>query len=75
MTVGIITINIGVELRNGGWSRGVWNTNKADLQLNGILNLWDGNPVYVDALTGTGSIALSTQYGAGPATACRNGRR
>jgi autotransporter-associated beta strand protein len=57
---GLITIDTGVGLVNGGFSRGVWTNNLADLTINGTgsLDMWDGNPVRVDALNGTGSILL-----------------
>lgn len=57
---GLITIDTGIGLVNGGFSRAVWTNNLADLTINGTgsLDIWDGNPVRVDALNGTGSIAL-----------------
>jgi autotransporter-associated beta strand protein len=69
MTGGLITIDSGVKLVNGGWSKGTWINgtipNKADMAVNGTLDLWDGNPVYVDALTGAGAINVSLAYGTG----------
>ncbi|MGL4400963.1 MAG: beta strand repeat-containing protein, partial [Luteolibacter sp.] len=57
---GLISIDSGVRLLNGGFARGVWTNNFADLTINstGSLDMWDGNPVRVDALNGTGSILL-----------------
>jgi len=58
MTGGLITIDSGTTLQNGGWSRGLWTDSKADMQVNGTLDVWDGNPVYVGALSGTGAVTL-----------------
>lgn len=52
-------INIqGGNLRNGGWSGGVWTNNKAGLNIasGAAFDMWDGNTVFVDALTGSGSV-------------------
>jgi len=59
MTGGLITIDSGTTLQNGGWSRGLWTNNKADMQVNGTLDVWDGNPVYVNALNGSGAVTLN----------------
>ena len=59
MTGGLITIDSGVSLVNGGWSKGIWTNNKADMQVNGTLDVTDGNPVRVNALNGAGPITLS----------------
>jgi len=56
MSGGLITIDGGVTLKNGGYQKGVWTSNKASMNVSGTLDLWDGNTVYVDALTGSGII-------------------
>lgn len=57
MTGGLIDILSGVTLlRNGGWQKGVWTSNLSSLNVGGTFDLWDGNSVRVDALTGAGTI-------------------
>jgi len=68
MTGGLITIDSGTTLQNGGWSRGLWTNNKADMQVNGTLDVWDGNPVYVNALNGSGAVTLNDWAHGGAAT-------
>lgn len=58
MSGGLITIDSGVTFVNGGWMKGVWTNNRSDLQVNGTLDVTDGNPVIVNALNGSGAIAL-----------------
>jgi autotransporter-associated beta strand protein len=66
---GTIDIEQGT-LRNGGWQGANWTNNKASLKIAGgaTLDLWAGNPVYVDALTGSGSVTngYSTSQGFAP---------
>jgi len=52
----IIDVQSGATMRNGGWAPFVWTNNKADLNVDGSFDIWDGNAVIVDALTGSGSI-------------------
>jgi uncharacterized repeat protein (TIGR02543 family) len=59
MTGGLITIDSGVTFVNGGWSKGIWTHNKADMQVNGTLDVSNGNPVIVNSLNGAGAIVLS----------------
>ncbi len=61
---GLIDIE-GGTLRNGGWSGGVWTSNYASLNIgaNGTLDLWDGNTVIVDGLTGNGTVTHTTNGG------------
>ncbi len=59
MTGGLITIDPGVTFVNGGWSKGIWTNNKSDLQVNGTLDVSDGNPVIVNSLNGAGAIILA----------------
>jgi fibronectin-binding autotransporter adhesin len=57
MTGGTIDIE-GGKLVNGGWQGGIWTNNKASMNIatNGTFDIWDGNSVLVDALTGNGTI-------------------
>lgn len=56
MTGGVIDIVSGTTLVNGGWAKGKWGENKAGLQVNGTLDLRDGEWVGADALTGSGVV-------------------
>lgn len=56
MTGGLITIDGGATLVNGGWQKGVWTENLAGMHVDGVFDIWDGNPVRIDALTGSGSV-------------------
>ena len=58
MAGGTLTIDAGVRLRNGGWNKGVWTANLSKLEVNGVLDLWDGQSVFGDALTGAGLIDI-----------------
>ena len=60
MSGGLIDIASGVTLRNGGWQKGIWTTNLSSLNVGGTFDLWDGNAVRVDALTGAGTINKGT---------------
>lgn len=53
---GLIDIQSGATVINGGWQCIDWSSNLASLNVDGTFNLWDGNTVYVDALTGAGSV-------------------
>lgn len=61
MSGGSIQIEPGCTLINGGWQKGEWSNNKADLLINGTLDLWDGKPVYVNSLDGSGSLRLADE--------------
>jgi autotransporter-associated beta strand protein len=63
MTGGQIIIDSGVSLINGGWSMGIWTNNLSNMQINGVMDLWDGQPVRVNALTGSGSVNFSNPWG------------
>ena len=41
---------------NGGWQNITWTNNLAALNVDGTLNLWDGQNVIVDALAGNGTV-------------------
>ena len=57
MTGGLIDIEGGV-IMNGGWSGGQWTNNKAGLYIasGARFDVWNGNTVYIDALTGSGTV-------------------
>lgn len=63
MTGGTIDIQ-GGALRNGGFAGGIWTANKASMNIapGATLDLWDGNTVMVDALTGSGTVT-HTSFG------------
>lgn len=65
MTGGSLILRNGVTLRNGGNQGGVWTNNLAALSIDATstLDLWNGNPIYVDALTGAGTITISINTG------------
>ena len=58
MTTGALIDVQGGAIRNGGWQGQVWTNNKADLNIAGgaTFDIWDGNGVIVDALTGAGTL-------------------
>jgi fibronectin-binding autotransporter adhesin len=58
MTGGLIDIVSGTTLKNGGWQKGVWTDNKAGMQVNGTLDVFDGNNIFADALTGSGTVTM-----------------
>jgi len=41
---------------NGGWQNMAWTSNLAAMQVDGMLDLNDGNAVIIDALTGSGTV-------------------
>ncbi|MCR5162656.1 MAG: hypothetical protein K6C40_01425, partial [Thermoguttaceae bacterium] len=53
---------------NGGWGGQVWSQNYADLYLaeGAMIDLWDGASMYVNALTGAGTITPGTRTPRGP---------
>ncbi len=57
MTGGWIDIQEGT-IRNGGWQGGVWTNNKASMNIasGATFDIWDGQGVFVDALTGLGTV-------------------
>ena len=59
---GVINIPAGTGIQNGGWQNITWTNNLASLNVNGGFDLWDGNQVRVDALTGSGSV-IDPNYG------------
>ena len=61
---GLIDIEAGT-LRNGGWSGTTWTNNQASMYIGSgaTLDLWDGKPIYVDALNGPGTVNKTQQNG------------
>ena len=64
MTGGMIDIQ-GGTLRNGGWDGGIWTTNRASMNIasGARFDIWSGQSVTVDALTGGGLVDSSTYGG------------
>ncbi len=60
----VIDIQSGSGLYNGGWQAFNWTNNKAILNVNGGLDIVDGQAVTADALTGSGTITSATTGGA-----------
>ena len=54
----LIDIQSGAAMDNGGWQSVTWTDNKASLNVNGTFDVWDGQNVFVDALTGSGSVTI-----------------
>ena len=65
MTGGTLSLQHGVTLRNGGNQGGVWTNNRAALALDATatFDLWNGNPVFLDALTGAGTVTIANTSG------------
>ncbi len=61
---GLIDIEAGT-FRNGGWQDTTWTNNLASMNIaaGATFDVWDGNPVYIDALTGAGTV--TKQQGSG----------
>ena len=52
----VIDVQSGASMYNGGWQNITWTNNKADLIADGSFDLAEGQNVFVDALTGAGSV-------------------
>ena len=52
----VIDVQSGASMINGGWQAITWTNNKASLNIDGSFDMWDGQNVYVDALTGAGTV-------------------
>ena len=63
---GLINVAPSGTMCNGGWKNITWTGNLAKLNVDGTFDLWDGNTVVVDALTGGGVV---TKGDAGAAVA------
>jgi fibronectin-binding autotransporter adhesin len=64
MSGGTIDIEGGI-LRNGGYGSAIWTSNYASMNIaaGATLDLWDGNAVMVDGLTGNGTVTHTAQGG------------
>ncbi len=60
---GLISVAQGAGIQNGGWQNITWTSNLASLSLSGTLDLWDGNQVNVDALSGSGVVTSNPGSG------------
>jgi len=58
----LIDVQSGAEMLNGGWQNITWTNNYADLNVDGIFDIWDGQTVIVDALTGSGTVDKNNGY-------------
>jgi autotransporter-associated beta strand protein len=52
----LIDVQAGATMLNGGYQNITWTSNLASLNVDGTFDMWDGQAVSVDALTGSGSI-------------------
>jgi autotransporter-associated beta strand protein len=55
----LIDIQSGASMYNGGWQNMTWTSNLASLQVDGTFDMGDGNNLFADALTGSGTVAVS----------------
>ncbi len=64
MTGGTIDVQAGYII-NGGWQGTYWTNNKASLNIasGATFDIWNGNTVYVDALTGAGNVGIGFNGG------------
>ena len=62
LTGGMIDIQ-GGTLKNGGWDGGIWTGNKAAMHIAGgaTFDLWGGQSVIIDALTGDGTVDMTEE--------------
>ena len=56
---GLIDVETGATMNNGGWQDIDWTSNLASLNVDGTFNVDDGNTATVDALTGGGTVTKS----------------
>ena len=65
MTGGTVVLQHGVTLRNGANQGGNWTNNLAAMAIDATstFDLWNGNPVFIDALTGAGTVTITNYPG------------
>lgn len=63
---GLIDVPSGDSIFNGGWNAISWDVNLATLNVDGSINIWDGNAITAAALTGAGT--LESTFNNGTAT-------
>ena len=58
MSGGLIDIQAGT-VRNGGWQGTVWTSNNSSMNIAGgaTFDIWDGNDVFINSLSGAGTVA------------------
>ncbi len=61
-TGGLINVAAGATVRNGGWRNINWTNNQASMMLDGAVDIWDGQDIFIDALNGSGAVTNSDQY-------------
>ncbi len=59
---GLIDVQSGAKFQNGGYANMGFASNLSDLNVDGTFDVWDGETVYVDALTGTGVVTKAEQW-------------
>ncbi|NBW95719.1 MAG: PEP-CTERM sorting domain-containing protein [Planctomycetia bacterium] len=59
---GLINVAAGATVRNGGWKNINWTNNQASMMLDGAVDIWDGQDIFIDALNGSGAVTNSDQY-------------
>ncbi len=60
---GLIDVPSGESIFNGGWSSINWQQNLGNLNVDGSIDIWDGNAITAAALTGSGTIQCTTANG------------
>ncbi len=60
---GVMVVQSGATIYNGGWQFINWTTNKAGLTVDGLFDIADGQGVIVDALNGSGTFDKSQVAG------------
>ena len=61
-TGGLINVAAGATVRNGGWKNINWTNNQASMMLNGAVDIWDGQDIFIDALNGNGAVTNSDAW-------------
>ena len=59
---GLINVAAGATVRNGGWKNINWTNNQASMMLDGAVDIWDGQDIFIDALNGSGAVTNSDPY-------------
>lgn len=61
MAGGTLVLRNGVTLRNGANQGGIWTNNFAAMSIDAAstFDLWNGNPVFIDALNGAGTVIIT----------------
>ncbi|MBK8035991.1 MAG: endo-1,4-beta-xylanase [Verrucomicrobiaceae bacterium] len=62
---GLIDVPSGASIFNGGWQAINWSGNQATLNVDGSVDIWDGQAVTASALTGAGTIMSGATGGTG----------